>query len=84
MTAAARASAGYDPHRHEPERCELSSVRGCKEHSDEHAAKHGARSGKEQLPVRNEMTNPGALSFIVNVERTGPVCERSGMEEHRT
>jgi hypothetical protein len=41
-------------------------------------------AGKEQLPVRNEVTKPGASSFIVNLERTGPVCERNGMEEHRT
>jgi len=41
-------------------------------------------AGKEQLPVRNEMTKPGASSFIVILERTGPVCKRSKMEEHRT
>ena len=53
-------------------------------YSDKHDAKHGARSGREQLPVRNEMTKPGASSFIVILERTGPVCERSGMERRRT
>ncbi len=34
-----------------------------KGHSDKHDAKHGARSGREQLPVRNEMTKPGASSY---------------------
>ncbi len=64
-----------------PQRPERQSRKG---HSDKHDAKHGARSGREQLPVRNEVTKPGASSFIVNLERTGPVCERNGMEEHRT
>ena len=41
------------------------SVRGCIGHSDKHAAKHGTRSGREQRPVRNEMTKPGASSFII-------------------
>lgn len=60
------------------------SVIVCIGYSDEHDAKHGARSGRGQLPARNEMTKPGASSFINNLERTGPVCEWSGMEEHRT
>jgi len=34
--------------------------------------------------VRSAMTKPGASSFMVNLERTGPVCEQNGMEEHRT
>jgi len=54
------------------------------EHSDEQDAKHGARSGREQLPARSETKERGASSFMVDLERTGPVCERSGMEEHRT
>ncbi|GEM_PF-2195585 len=60
------------------------SVNVCTIHSDKHYAKHGVRSGSEQLPVRNEMTKPGASSFINNLKRTGPVCERSEMKEHRT
>jgi|GEM_PF-2221820 len=38
------------------------------EHSDKHDAKYGARSGREQLPVRNEVTKRGASSFIVNLD----------------
>ncbi len=77
-------SAGYRLHQHEVERCESISLSCYLDHSDEHDAEHGVRSGKEQLPVRTEMTKPGASSFIVILDRTGPVCERSETEEHRT
>jgi len=39
-------SAGYRVYQHEVERCESLSVSGYTKHSDEDAAKHGARSGK--------------------------------------
>jgi len=42
------------------------------------------RSGKEQLPARSETPKPGASPSTIHLGRTGPVCERSGMEEHRT
>lgn len=51
---------------------------------------HGLRrrpicfSGRGQLPVKSEGTKPGASEFTINIERTGPVCERSGQEEHWT
>lgn len=53
-------------------------------HSDEHDAEHGARSGNWQLLARSKTTKPGASSNNVNLGRTGPVCERNEMEEHRT
>lgn len=84
MAAAARASAGYDTHQRVVVRSRVTERQWRTEHSDEHAAKQGVRSGREQLPVRNEMTKLGASSFMVNLERTGPVCERNEMEEHRT
>lgn len=52
--------------------------------NDEHDAKHGARSVREQLQARSKTTKPGASSFTITWGRTGPVCERSRMEEHRT
>lgn len=35
-------------------------------------------AGKEVRPARNEMTRPGASSFLDTLERTGPVCEQNG------
>ncbi|HOB59608.1 MAG TPA: hypothetical protein PKZ57_00210 [Methanoregulaceae archaeon] len=84
MAAAARASAGYDTHQRVVVRSRVTERQSRKGHSHKHDAKHCARSGREQLPVGNEMTKPGASSFMVNLERTGPVCERNGKEEHRT
>ena len=80
MATAARASAGYRVHQHEVERCESLSVSGYAEHSDEHVAKHGARSRMRQLPVRSETTEPGALSCHNQPRKTGLCWERNGAE----
>ena len=44
------------------------SVTGYTGFSDEHAAEHGVRSGRRQLPVRSGMTKPGA-SYCHNLPK---------------
>ncbi len=72
------------PNPQRPEHRESMSVTGYTEHSDEHAAKHDARSGMRHLPARNEMKKPGASEDTDQKEKTGARCECSGVEEHRT
>jgi len=54
LAAAARATEGS----------ESLSVNLIRINSDEHDAKHDARSGMEQLPARSETTKPGASSGL--------------------
>ena len=54
------------------------------ESSDEHAAKHGARSGMDQATARSVATKPGASEYLDQEEKQGHGATCSGVEEHRT
>jgi len=43
----------------------------CTGFSDEHDAEHGARSGREQLPVRSEATKSGSVISLESEENAG-------------
>ncbi len=76
----ATASAVYETHQRGDVHSRVIKRQWLLEHSDEHDAEHGARSGSEQLPARSETTKPGASSCHNQPRRTGPWCERNGVE----
>ena len=49
------------------------SVIVCTTHSDEHAAKHGARSGMDQATTRSGSTTPWPSSQTLRTESSRPV-----------
>jgi len=72
LAAAARATEGS----------ESLSVNLIRINSDEHDAKHDARSGMEQLPARSGTTKPGASSGIDLEEKQGHVASEAKRNEH--
>jgi|GEM_PF-5475628 len=72
LAAAARATEGS----------ESLSVNLIRVNSDEHDAKHDARSGMEKLPARSGTTKPGASSGIDLEEKQGHVASEAKRKEH--
>jgi hypothetical protein len=63
---------------------ESPSVRGYIGYSDKHDAEHGVRSGRKRLQAKSGTMKRERHLVTIYLERTGPVCERSEMKEHRT